>query len=305
MTKQSTATLSILAAGCLWGCLGLIINPLTDAGFSSMEIVALRCGGSTILYLLWLLWRDPSALRIQLCHLPYFLGSGLCSLVFFNWCYFNSIRESTLSVAVVLLYTAPAFVMLLSALLFHERVTRRKLLALLLTLLGCVLVVEMIPMGGAISPTALFFGLGSGFGYALYSIFGRYALAHYRPATVTFYTFFIAALGAVPLSGIWNTQHPLTTPTILTTIFALVVLGCILPYLLYTNGLQYTEPGRAAILATVEPFVGALVGIFLLGDGISAGKLSGMAAILVAVVLLNLPEKHYKKYYRQSSDSQN
>lgn len=288
--KTTTATLSILSAGCLWGCLGVMIDPLTAAGLSSMEIVAIRCGGAALLYFFWLLWRTPSALRIQLRHLPYFLGSGLCSLVFFNWCYFNSIRASTLSVAVVLLYTAPAFVMILSSLLFGEVITRRKGFALLLTLLGCVLVVEVIPLGGGISPTALFFGIGSGVGYALYSIFGRYALQHYSPSTVTFYTFLVAALGAVPLSAIWRTEVDLAAPDMLCSMAILVVLGCILPYLLYTSGLQHTDPGRAAILATVEPFVGAVLGIFILGDGVSVGKLTGMAAILIAVVLLNRPE---------------
>lgn len=289
--KTSLATLQIIAAASLWGCIGLFLAPMTAAGVSSMEAVALRCGGSALLYFFWLLWREPAALRIKLRHLPYFIGSGIFSLVFFNWCYFNSIKESSASVAVVLLYTAPVFVMLMSAVLFGEKITGRKTFALLLTLLGCVLVVEVIPLGGAISPTALLFGLGSGFGYALYSIFGRYALRHYSPATVTFYTFFVGALGAIPLSGIWNSSIDFTAPTLLLSIGGLVILCCILPYLLYTSGLQQTEPGRAAILATIEPFVGAVLGICVLGDSMTLGKLAGMTAILIAVILLNLKPK--------------
>ena len=65
------------------------------------------------------------------------------------------------------------------------------------------------------------------------------------------------------------------------------VLCCILPYLLYTEGLRYTEAGKAAILATVEPFVAALLGICLFHESVTFYKLLGMGAIFLAILLLN------------------
>ena len=69
------------------------------------------------------------------------------------------------------------------------------------------------------------------------------------------------------------------------------VLCCILPYLLYTEGLRYAEAGKAAILATIEPFVAALLGICVFREAIILYKLLGMAAIFFAILLLNRPAK--------------
>ena len=69
------------------------------------------------------------------------------------------------------------------------------------------------------------------------------------------------------------------------------LLCCALPYHLYTDGLRYAEPGKASILATLEPFVAAGLGILLFHEELTPYKLLGMAAILGAVLLLNLPAR--------------
>lgn len=105
-----------------------------------MESVAVRSTVAAILYFFWLLFTDRAAVRVRLQDLWYFVGTGIFSVLFFNWCYFNAISLSALSVAAVLLYTSPVFVRLLSALCFQEPITPRKIGALLLTFCGCVLV---------------------------------------------------------------------------------------------------------------------------------------------------------------------
>ncbi len=88
-----------------------------------MESVAVRSTVAAILYFFWLLFTDRAAVRVRLQDLWYFVGTGIFSVLFFNWCYFNAISLSALSVAAVLLYTSPVFVMLLSALCFQEPIT--------------------------------------------------------------------------------------------------------------------------------------------------------------------------------------
>ena len=137
---------------------------------------------------------------------------------------------------------------------------------------------------------AFLLGIGSGFGYSLYSIFGRFALRRYRSLTVTFYTICFAAAGSV-LITLLSGEQPL--PALLFTgrgiflTFGMAVLCCALPYLLYTEGLRWAEPGKAAILATVEPFVAALIGIFAFHEAVTPYKLLGMAAIFGAILILN------------------
>ena len=285
---QKKSYLLILAAASLWGCLGVFLKLLTAAGLTSMQSVAVRTGVATVLYFFFLWVTDRGALKISLRDCRYFVGTGILSVVFFNWCYFNTIQLSSLSVAAVLLYTSPAFVMLLSALLFHESITRRKVLALCLTFLGCMLVTGLLPLGGAgLSPKTILFGLGAGFGYALYTIFSKFALEKYASGTVSFYTFLFATLASLPLSGLLQTPQVLLDGRAVAGALGMGVFCCILPYVFYTEGLRHVEAGKAAILATAEPFVAALLGILLFHEVLTPFKLLGMAAILFSIVLLN------------------
>lgn len=285
---QKKAYLFILTAAALWGCIGVFLKLLTAAGLTSMQSVAVRTGVAAVLYFFFLLFTEPAALKIRLPDCRYFIGTGILSIVFFNWCYFNTIRLSSLSVAAVLLYTSPVFVMLLSALLFREAVTLPKLCALLLTFLGCMLVTGLLPLGGAgISPQTLLFGLGSGFGYAMYTIFSKFALEKYAPGTVSFYTFLFAAAFSLPLSGLPKTPQVLLDWRAVVGGLCIGVFCCILPYLFYTKGLCHAQAGKAAILATAEPFVASLLGILFFQEVLTPFKLLGMAAILFSIVLLN------------------
>ena len=282
------AYLQIIAAAALWGCIGLFLKLLTAAGLTSMQGVALRSVVGVVFYGLFLFFTDRTALFIVPRDWYYFFGTGVCSLLFFNWCYFSAITLSSMSVAAVLLYTSPVFVTLMSALFFREKITPVKTAALAVTFAGCVLVTGLFPLGReTVSLPVILFGLGSGFGYALYSIFGKFVLKKYSPATVTFYTILFCALFSLPISGLSANPAPLGDWRAWAGALGVGVLCCALPYHLYTAGLRDAEPGRAAILATIEPFVAAGLGILLFHEAVTPWKLLGMAAILGAVILLN------------------
>ena len=138
------APLFILTAGAMWGSMGLFVRVLGKIGCSSFEIVFLRSIVTAICLFLVLAVRDRSLFRVRLRDLWCFFGTGVLSIVFFNLCYFTTIRLSSLAVAAVLLYTAPAIVIVLSAILFQEKITSRKLVALILTLVGCICVSGML-----------------------------------------------------------------------------------------------------------------------------------------------------------------
>ncbi len=287
-SPMKKAYLKITAAAALWGCIGLFLKLLTAAGLTSMQGVALRAVVGCLFYGLFLFFTDRNALFIAPKDWYYFFGTGVCSLLFFNWCYFNAITRSSMAAAAVLLYTAPIFVTLMSALLFREKLTPAKLTALAVTFAGCALVTGLFPLGQeVVSPPVILFGLGSGFGYALYSIFGKFVLKKYSPATVTFYTILFCALFSLPLSGLHTNLSALSDGRAWAGALGVGVLCCAMPYHLYTSGLREAEPGRAAILATIEPFVAAALGILLFREAVTPFKLLGMAAILGAVLLLN------------------
>ena len=114
-----SAVFKILIAGFGWGIIGMFSRPLSAAGLSAVQITCVRSvivavGMAVILFV-----KDRSLLRIQLKDLWMFLGTGLLSIVFFNICYFLTIERATLAAASILLYTAPCFVLLMSAIFFR------------------------------------------------------------------------------------------------------------------------------------------------------------------------------------------
>ena len=183
--QEKKAVLCILGAGFCWGIIGAFSKPLAQMGYSSFQITAVRCIVTLIGLAGILAVKDRKLFYIEIKDVWMFVGTGILSITLFNVCYFQTIAESTLGLAAILLYTAPFFVILLSALLYKEKITKKKLLALFLAFGGCVLVTGL--GSGHIPVIAVLTGLGSGIGYALYTIFGNVALKKYNPLTVTLY----------------------------------------------------------------------------------------------------------------------
>lgn len=279
------AAASILAAAALWGIIGVWNRRLMAGGLSPYSIVVVRnCGGLVLLTAVMAL-RDRSVFRVERQHLKYFFGTGVVSVVLFTVCYFSCQEICSLAVASILLYTAPAIVVVLSAILWREPVTKKKLLALGLTLVGCALVCGVFSGALTVTGGGIALGLGAGFFYALYSIFGRYALAHYGPMTVTVWTFVFA--GAASLVLVRPAElAALAQPSMALTAVGLVVCSTVLPYILYTRGLARVEAGKASILASLEPVVASVAGVVLFGEPMSPLTAAGIVCVLAGVYIL-------------------
>jgi len=279
--------LFVLLAGSLWGCTGLFNRHLSAFGLSSQNIVLVRNLGACILLILIFVFYDRSLFRIRLRHLPIFLGTGLVSLLLFTLCYFRCQQVTSLSTAAILLYTAPTFVVVLSAIIWKDRITRRKLLALVIAFLGCCFASGILSGGLSVSRYGLLLGLGSGFFYSTYTIFSRYGLAHYQPYTVTLYTFLVSGIGSLFLVRPEDFRTVGENPQAILWMIGLIVLSTVLPYIFYTRGLAgLGDGGKASILASVEPVVASFVGIAAFGEPLTIGVVLGLACILASVYIL-------------------
>ena len=169
---RTFAPVFVVLAAIFWGILVVFVRAFGQADFKSMEIVTLRVYSSAIFGWVFLLIFDrrsqqsaatnintpdkqeapattntrttttatPTPHHFRLRDSWCFIGTGLVSIVFFSYCYFRNVEESSATVAAILMYTSPIFVTLLSAIFFKEKLTKTKLLALLLAIIGCALV---------------------------------------------------------------------------------------------------------------------------------------------------------------------
>ena len=290
--KRSSALgpVLIILAGIFWGSMGIFVRHLAEYGFTPIQIVCIRVVLAALLFCIIQLFIEPKGFRIALRDIPLFLGLGVGSILFFTVCYFTAISMMTLSTAAILLYTSPIWIMLMSLLFFHEKLTGRKVLALLLAFGGCVLVSGI--SGGGMTLLGLLVGLSSGIGYGLYSILGTVALRRYSPYTVTTWTFIIAAIGSIcishPAEMITTISTTSSLPSLLGFSLLTALVTAVIPFLSYTLGLRTVEASKAGILATVEPMVATLIGILVFSEPLTLMSALGVLLILAAVVILNV-----------------
>lgn len=287
---KTKSYLYIIIGASLWGFIGLFVKTLAVQGFTALQIVTLRMLTAAICITPVVYKQGKEHFHIELKDIWMFLGTGVVSVTFFTFCYFQCIQASSLAIAALLLYTAPAFVMLMSLVLFKESFTATKGVALLATFLGCGLVTGAFSGEMRLSLKGILLGLGSGIGYALYSIFGKFALQKYSTWTVTAYTFYFSFLSSLLVADFAHC----TAEWSLSTLGGALGVGFVcaaFPYLLYTKGLEHVEAGQASILATVEPVVASLVGIVVFAEPVTWEKIAGIVLVVGSVMALNLPQK--------------
>ncbi|MFB5664192.1 DMT family transporter [Alteribacillus sp. HJP-4] len=277
-----------ISGAALWGLTGLFVQFLYDYGFTPWQVVAIRAIFSGLLIVSYLSIFNPSYLKINLRDLPFFIGTGIISIVFFNWCFFTVIDETSISLAVVLLYTGPFFVTLLSRFLFKEWLTKRKVAALFVTIAGCAFTVGLLPsFNTSVSGFAIITGIGSGFFYALYSIFGKYVSRKYHSLTITAWSFICASTLMLPAGGLLPQAGLFLDLRVLFFAAGLALIPTVLAYIFYTIGLTYIESSRASILSTIEPVVALFVGFAVFGDQLGGWQMAGAALVLSSIFLVS------------------
>ena len=282
--KSRLGESAVLLSAVLWGSIGIFTRALNQIGFSAVQIVAVRAIITALTMAVFLTLKNPKLFKIKLRDLWMFFGTGICSFLFFNICYMSSIGENSLSVACILMYTSPIWVTTLAVPLFKEKLTKQKLLAFAICFSGCVAICLSDTL--KITNKGLAFGLLSGLGYALYSVFGKYASAKYHTMTVTFYTFLFASAGVLPLCNLPHLTSLLSSGSNLLWSIGVAVTCTVLPYLLYTFGLSKIGASKASVVSILEPAVASLVGIVCFDEKLGITGLIGIIAVMSGLIFL-------------------
>lgn len=289
---KNVATLYVLLAGILWGTMGVFSTYLNSFGMGSFDVVQVRITLGFVIVAVYLALFDRKMFKIKLKDVWCFIGTGIISLLFFSCCYFSAINLTGLSVAAVLLYTAPTFVMIMSLFLFKEKLTANKVTALIMALCGCIFVSGVVS-GGNVNLMGILFGVGSGFFYALYSIFGRYAINRgYRSWTIVLYTFLFCSVGCSFFAD-WNVICSVATSSLKVwpVFIGVAFVTAFFPYVFYSKGLEKIESSKASIIASIEPVVGTVMGMVFFGQFPDVWGYIGIALVIGAIVMLNIRSK--------------
>ncbi len=284
-----------ILSGIMFGAAGVFVRTLTSFGFNNGTIIFARVAFAVIIMFLLILIQDKNLLKINVKDLPIFVGTGIVGMLGVNLFYNEAIDNLTLAVAAVLLSTAPVIVVLLAAVFFNEKITKRKVGCMIFAIAGCVLATGMIESSVSISVYGLAVGIGSALFYALYSIFSRMASnKHYDTYTIIFYSVVLITIVMLPFADL-NVIANFAMESPATNIFFLFfhsTCATVLPYVFLTLGVKHMEAGTASILASgTEPVAAVFFGMLFYLEIPTFLMIIGLIVTIVALAFLCKTEK--------------
>lgn len=286
-TMQKKAFIYIILAGILWGTSGLFVDFLTPMGLSALQITAIRGIVSAICMSIYALICDKKLFKASVKEILCYILSGF-AIFATSACYFISMKESSVSTAVVLMYTAPILVMIFSVLFLGEKFTPIKLVSLILVMCGSCLVSGIIG-DFKYSAKGILFGFGAGVSYSTYNIITKIEMRHKsNPISASMYSFiFMAGFSILFSNAIEIGEVAVIVPLSAIAMLLCGLCTCVMPYFLYTLSLKSLPVGTAASLGIVEPMAATLFSITLLGEKLGVYTTIGIVLILAAVFLLS------------------
>jgi drug/metabolite transporter (DMT)-like permease len=236
--------------------------------------------------------RGASALRVPRRDLARLFLLGILGVAASNYLYYLAIQRTNVATAIILQYTAPVWVLLYTAIRGVQRLSLRRSGAVGLAVIGCAFAVGFVGSGGfrmdAIGVTA---ALLAAFSFAFYNVGGHEVLARYDRWKVLVWVLVATSSFWIFVNPPWKiaAAHYNRQQWGFMLVFSLVsVLG---PFSCYFAGLQHLEPTRAIVASCLEPVFSILIAAMVLGELLRPVQTAGIILVLVAIVLIQLPER--------------
>ncbi len=274
-------------AAILWATLGILGKFLYGYDADPLTVVTIRATIAFATLAIIMAITSRHLLRIRRRDIPFFALYGLVGVTCNYAFYFYALNLTSVTTAVILLYTYPALVALFAALFLKERLDWIKGLVLILTFVGCFAVVQGYnPEALKLNLKGVMFGLGAGLTAAIYSLFGKKALQRYNSWTTVCYAFGFGALFLLvlrPPQVILSTNYPWQAWM---AILSLAWFPTLLAYALFMASMKYIEASQASITATLEPVVASLLAYIFLGEVIEWPQLVGIGLVVTGIIVL-------------------
>ncbi len=286
MKHRAAATAAIVSAAC-FGTLAILTTLMYEAGAEPLQVLVWRFAMASVLLGAYVTLRQPGSLRVSRVSLLGFarlsvFGYGAASL-----CFFFALRYADAAVVAILLYTYPALIVVFEGLKERTMPDFARLVAVALTFLGCVLVVD--PFGGQLSvrPVGIALGLGSGVAYASFSVLShRLMEGNARGVIMTYLFGFTALLAAAAAVASGSTLSVVSWDVRLWVLLGvLVIVPTFAAVILYLRAVQALGASQAALLSTFEPVFTLALAVTVLGDALSVSQWVGAALVIVGVII--------------------
>lgn len=285
---NKTGYFCILGAASIWGFLGLICKILFEYGLNSLDISFFRLFMGSLFILIYLSVKDIGLLKIDSKGFLYTAIIGLIAQAMTNGFYFYTIDQTTLTTAVILLYTAPIFTNIISRFIYDELFTPLKLFSIAL----CVTGVIFTATGGNISTlqfnfVGLISGILAGFTFGLMPILNKGIVGRYDSWTILFYSFLWGGIFLLPMARPLKIFAMDLDLRFWCTFSFLGLFPAMFAYGLYLKGLSMgVPPSKATIISTVEIVVAVFIACTLFNERLNLYNTLGIVMVALASILI-------------------
>lgn len=284
----------------MFGSSGIFVRTLTQNGIDSTTLLFLRFSIAIIPILIAILLTDKGLLKINLKDIPLFLACAAC-IVGLNLCYNESMNSIPLSLAATLLSISPIFVLIFAYVLFMEKITERKLVCMVLAIVGCMLMTGVfesdivnIPLFGILS------AIGAALFWAIYLMASKKSMeSGNHTFTILFYSIILISIALIPFTDFGQISNFVNINPTWTILFLIIhsTFSFALPYIFSTVSLNYIDSGVSSILLSgAEPFAALIFGFALYSEIPTPLMFCGFILTMIAMMMLSTNDS-VKKFF--------
>ena len=276
---------------------GVIAKLVLTSGLSSMRLTQVRCGGAFIFLGLYIFLRHRSSLKAKKEDLPLLFAYGIIGFLLVQALYFVAIARLNVSVALILEFTAPIWIVLWLRFVKHKVVPPLMWIAIFLAFSGLVLIAQ-VWKGQTLDPIGVVAALLDGIVLAAFFLLGEKLTAKRDVESLMVYGFGFASVALAVAMPLWSYPVDIFTKSMnlqgrfeafnlpgWVLIAWVIIMGTIVPYLLVVKGLKLLSASTSSVMGMAEPVLAGVFAWIWLSETWNFIQLVGGVTVIIGIVL--------------------
>ena len=296
MLKSVRAEAFVVLGAITFAFNGIISKLVLMSGISAWRLTQVRCTGAFLILLMYVLMRKGSSLRTNKKELPWLIAYGVVGFALVQCGYFVAITRLHVSVALIIEFTAPIWILFYSRFIRKKFVPKLMWISITMGFTGLLLVAQ-VWKGMTLNGFGVIAAFLDAFALAAYFLMGEKLIAQRSTDTLTVYGLGFASLAWALVCPIWSFPFSVFSQEMnlmgtfkaynvpgWVLILWIIVGGTIVPYLLILRGLRDLSASTSSVIGMLEPVVAGAFAWWWLGEKFSLIQLFGGVIVIAGII---------------------